>query len=196
MNKVFLSGYVGSTPEVTNFEDGGRAVSFRLCTSEVWRDGSGNKRTDETWHNIVASNNLADLISKALQKSYHVSFMGKIRNRSYQDTSGSTVHYSEVVVLEIDFDSIKRPKERTDDQPSQAPQNAQNRPMRQQAPPAQAPSKPSQQAPTPQRNEAPSQGSGNQAAPSSDFPDAPIPAHCAYKRLANGDWVVIDLRNS
>ena len=44
VNKVILVGNLGRDPEVRNFQNGGKVVSFSVATSETWNDkASGEK---------------------------------------------------------------------------------------------------------------------------------------------------------
>jgi single-strand DNA-binding protein len=38
LNKVTLIGNLGKDPEIRSFQNGGRAASFSLATSESWKD--------------------------------------------------------------------------------------------------------------------------------------------------------------
>ena len=100
-NKVQLIGNLGNAPEIKNFEDGKKVANFRLATSEKYKNASGEKITETTWHNLVAWGKLAELAEKYLQKGSEIIIEGKIINRSYDDKEGNKKYISEVQVNEL-----------------------------------------------------------------------------------------------
>ena len=52
-NKVQLIGNLGKDPEIKNLTSGKMKANFSLATSEVYRNGDGEKVTDTQWHNVV-----------------------------------------------------------------------------------------------------------------------------------------------
>ena len=51
MNRIHLSGRVGSDPEFRTLNNGGRVATFRFATEESWLvEGERKKRT--TWHTV------------------------------------------------------------------------------------------------------------------------------------------------
>ena len=60
LNKVMLIGNVGIDPEVRYLEGNGpsgqgtKVATFRLATSERYKDRNGESRENTEWHSIVA----------------------------------------------------------------------------------------------------------------------------------------------
>ena len=105
LNKVQLIGHVGKDPEYT-FTSGGTAVAtFRLATSESWKDKNGALQESTDWHTIVVWNsqyrNLADIVHKMVHKGSRIYVEGKLKYRTFESRDGS-----KRTVTEIRADSI------------------------------------------------------------------------------------------
>lgn len=94
MNKVQLIGNIGSEPKLIETQNGKKAVSFSLATTEKYKDKNGQDSELTTWHNITGWGWIAN---KPFQKGQRVFVTGKISNRSYQDKDGNTKYISEIV---------------------------------------------------------------------------------------------------
>jgi len=100
VNKVVLVGRVGKQPE--SQEANGKTVAkFSLATTESYKDKSGEKVENTTWHNIVVWGALADVCAKYLQKGSLVYVEGKITNRSWDDKDGNKKYMTEIVCSEM-----------------------------------------------------------------------------------------------
>ena len=100
-NKVQLIGNLGNAPEIKNLEDGKKVANFSLATNERYRNASGEKITETTWHNLVAWGKVAEIAEKYLLKGSEVIIEGKFINRSYTDKDGVKKYVSEVQVNEL-----------------------------------------------------------------------------------------------
>ena len=79
-----LIGHLGNDPEVRTLENGVKVATFRLATTESYRN-KDNQRVDQTeWHNIVLWRGLAEIVEKYLKKGSQVYIEGRIRTRSYE----------------------------------------------------------------------------------------------------------------
>jgi len=103
INRAMLLGYLGSDPEIRNTQGGARWATFRVATSESWRDkDSGERKSKTDWHTIVVWNDkLIEIAEKYLRKGTLVYVEGKLETRKWQDRNG-TDHYSTEVVLKWD----------------------------------------------------------------------------------------------
>ena len=104
LNKVMLIGNVGNDPEVRYLESnpqnpGGnvKVASFRLATTERYRDRSGELRENTEWHSIVVWRNNADVVEKFVHKGSQVYIEGKLRTRQWTDQTGAKRYTTEVV---------------------------------------------------------------------------------------------------
>jgi len=106
MNKVLLIGNLGKKPELKQV--GGDSVcQFSIATSESYKDKNGEKKTETTWHNVVAWRKLAEICEQYLDKGSKIFVEGKIRNREYENKDGQKVRVSEVVMSNMEFLSEK-----------------------------------------------------------------------------------------
>jgi single-strand DNA-binding protein len=100
VNKVILVGNLGVDPEVRRLNSGDPVVSFRVATSETWRDkNSGERREKTEWHNVVIFNdNLAKVAEQYLKKGMKVYIEGQLQTRKWQDQTGNDRYTTEVVL--------------------------------------------------------------------------------------------------
>ena len=104
LNKVMLIGNVGNDPEVRYLESNpqnpsanAKVASFRLATTERFRDRNGELRENTEWHNIVVWRNNADVVEKFVHKGSQVYIEGKLRTRQWTDQTGAKRYTTEVV---------------------------------------------------------------------------------------------------
>jgi len=97
-NSVRLIGHLGETPKVRQFESGRKVANFSVATNENYVDNAGNRKSETTWHKIVAYGPTANYAEKYLQKGSEVAIEGKLTNRSYSDKNGETHFVTEIVV--------------------------------------------------------------------------------------------------
>ena len=72
LNKVMLIGNVGRDPELKYTPSGIPVTSFRLATSETWKDRDNSIKEHTDWHTIVAWRGLAEVIFKLVKKGSRV----------------------------------------------------------------------------------------------------------------------------
>lgn len=85
INTVFLLGNLGSNPETRTQADGKLVTSFRLATSEVWKDKETNEKKERTeWHRVVVRGRLAEVARDFLKKGSRVHISGSIHTRKYE----------------------------------------------------------------------------------------------------------------
>ena len=97
-NSVRLIGHLGDAPKVIQFESGRKIVNFSIATNETYVDNAGNRKTETTWHRLVATGRVANQAEKYFQKGTEVAVEGKLTNRSWEDKDGKKRYVSEVVV--------------------------------------------------------------------------------------------------
>lgn len=94
LNKVILIGNVGKDPEVRQFDNGGKKISFSLATNESYRDKDGAWQEQTEWHNIAGYGFLAD---RPIAKGDTIYVEGKIKTRDYKDKDGNTRYITEII---------------------------------------------------------------------------------------------------
>jgi single-strand DNA-binding protein len=99
LNKVMLIGNVGSDPEYRMTPNNIPVATFRLATSQIWKDKDGSVKEHTDWHTIVGWRGLADVINKLVTKGSRLYVEGKIRNRKY-DNAGSGKKYAYEIIAE------------------------------------------------------------------------------------------------
>ncbi|MGI9462081.1 MAG: single-stranded DNA-binding protein [Alphaproteobacteria bacterium] len=99
LNKVFLLGNLGADPVIRNTQRGEKVASFRIATSDRWKDQEGNFQERTEWHNIVIFGKAAEIAERFLNKGSRVMIEGQLRHRKWQDqNSGQDKFITEVVI--------------------------------------------------------------------------------------------------
>ena len=100
LNKVILIGNVGSDPEIKRNQSGGTIGSFRLATSETWRDKNTGERKEKTeWHRVVSFNeNINKVLEQYVKKGAKLYVEGSLQTRKWTDQSGADRYSTEVVL--------------------------------------------------------------------------------------------------
>ena len=109
LNKLMLIGHVGKDPDIRILEAGSKVVTFSFATTEKgYTLANGTQVPERTeWHNIVASNRLAEIVDKYVHKGDKLYLEGKIRTRSYSDQSGAMRYITEIYVDNMEMLSPK-----------------------------------------------------------------------------------------
>lgn len=100
-NSVRLIGHLGDNPKINKYEGDKSVANFTIATNENFRDHDGNKKSETTWHKLVAWGRQAEVASKYLKKGSEVAIEGKLTNHSYEDKNGETHFITEIVVNDI-----------------------------------------------------------------------------------------------
>ncbi len=103
LNKVMLIGNVGNDPEIRYLDSNpqspqgnAKVASFRLATTERYRDRNGETHENTEWHNIVAWRSSADYVEKFVHKGSQLFIEGKLRTRQWTDQSGNKRFTTEI----------------------------------------------------------------------------------------------------
>lgn len=100
-NKVQLIGNLGQLPEIRTTENGKKVARFSIATHDTYRNSSGEKISETSWHNVVAWGKLAEIAEKFLTKGKEVAVEGKLVHRNYTDKNGVKRNVTEVVLNEL-----------------------------------------------------------------------------------------------
>lgn len=101
LNKVTLIGRLGMVPEIKQWPSGDSYASFRMATSESWKDKSGAKQEKTEWHNVTVTDQGAVRFCEMLNRGDMVYVEGKIETRSYNNKEGETKYVTEILVKPI-----------------------------------------------------------------------------------------------
>lgn len=97
LNKVILIGNVGKDPEIKYTPSGIPVTSFRLATSDNWKDREGGHQEQTDWHTVVAWRGLAEVITRLVKKGAKIYIEGSIHSRTFEDKSGIKKYVTEIL---------------------------------------------------------------------------------------------------
>lgn len=83
LNKCQFIGRIGKEPETKQVSQDFKVVNFTLAVSEKWTDKSGEKKENTEWINCQASNKVAEIVEKYVQKGDLLYIEGKFKTRSW-----------------------------------------------------------------------------------------------------------------
>jgi len=101
VNKVILIGNLGADPEVRTLDNGAKVASFRMATTERYKDRDGNLKENTEWHNGEVWRGLAGVAEKYLRKGGQVYIEGRLRTRKWTDKTGADRYTTEIVGQEM-----------------------------------------------------------------------------------------------
>ncbi len=109
VNKVILIGNVGKDPDVRYLDSGVAVANFTLATSDRAYTLSNGTQVPERaeWHNIVLWRGLAEIAEKYVHKGDKLYIEGKIRTRSYDDSTGAKRYITEIFADNMEMLSPK-----------------------------------------------------------------------------------------
>jgi len=101
LNKVFLIGRLTRDPEMKVLPSGQSVANFGLATDSFFTDKSGQKQQQVEFHNMVLFGRLAEIASQYLKKGSLAFFEGRIRTRSWEDSSGNKRYRTEIIAQRL-----------------------------------------------------------------------------------------------
>ncbi len=117
LNKVMLIGNVGKEPELKETPGGVPVTSFRMATSESWKDKDGFFKEHTDWHTVVAWRGLAKVIDKLVTKGTRIYVEGRLQTRNYEDNDGNRRQVVEILADNmLILEDRKNGKSRDDDE--------------------------------------------------------------------------------
>lgn len=112
MNRIFLVGNVGRTPEVKIFDSGSRVMRFSLAVKPNWvpkKDAAANEPEKTNWINVVVWAKLAEILEGKVLKGSRVVVEGELETRQYQGKDGTTKTAFEVRAESVNLIQSLRP---------------------------------------------------------------------------------------
>lgn len=97
LNKAFVLGNVTRDPEVRSMPSGQQVTSFSIATNRFYTSGTGEKKQDTEFHNIVCFGKLADISSRYLSKGSLVLIEGRIKTRNWVNQQGQKQYRTEII---------------------------------------------------------------------------------------------------
>lgn len=102
VNKVILIGNLGADVELRSMPSGMTSASFRVATSETWKDKQSGENKERTeWHNVTMFGRVAEIAGEYLKKGSKVYLEGSLRTRKWQDKQGNDRYTTEIVATEM-----------------------------------------------------------------------------------------------
>ena len=126
MNLVILEGFLGSDPELKEFGTS-KKCSFRVATSESYKDKNGERKTLTEWHSVETWGMQAEFVAKYFHKGDAVLLQGSLRTDEYEK-DGVKQRRTYINTDKVSFVTSKRGEAA----PQQKPQHATQQPQPQQ----------------------------------------------------------------
>jgi single-strand DNA-binding protein len=101
LNKVQLIGHFGSDPELRYTTDQTPVATFRMATSESYKDKSGTWHNKTEWHTILAWRHLAKRSAEKLKKGSLVYIEGALESREFETKDGEKHYTYKIVASEV-----------------------------------------------------------------------------------------------
>jgi single-strand DNA-binding protein len=101
VNKVILIGRLGADPEIRYTADGTPVATFRIATTETWKNKDGVKVDQTEWHRIVAWRKLGEISGEYLKKGKLVYVEGRIQSREFEGRDGVKRKTFEIVATNM-----------------------------------------------------------------------------------------------
>ncbi len=99
-NKAILIGRLGADCQTAVSANHNPVVKFSMVTSEIFKNKSGEKQENATWHNIVIFGKLATSLERFLLKGTQILMEGRIENKSYEQ-EGVMKYYSSIICSKL-----------------------------------------------------------------------------------------------
>lgn len=96
LNRALLIGNVGSDPEIRYLNNNDKVATFRLATTERYKDRNGEVKENTEWHQVTAWGKLAEVVEKMVKKGSQVYVEGKITTRKWTDKDGNDRYTTEI----------------------------------------------------------------------------------------------------
>lgn len=99
LNRAEILGNVGADPDIRSLNNGSKVASFRVATSESWKDkNTGEKKERTEWHSVVIWNEgLVGIVEKYVKKGSKILVEGELQTRKWE--RAGIDRYSTEIVL-------------------------------------------------------------------------------------------------
>ena len=99
LNKAMLIGHLGQNPETRYMPNGDAVTTISIATTETWKDKSGQKQEETTWHRVTLFRKLGEIAAEYLKKGALVYIDGRIKTEEWTDKQGIK-RYSTSIIAE------------------------------------------------------------------------------------------------
>lgn len=101
INKVILIGRLGQEAKRATMNSGKEVANFSIATKEYGKAKDGQKEERTEWHNCVAYDKPAEIISLYATKGSLVYVEGSLRTRQWTDQKGHERKTTEIVAHQV-----------------------------------------------------------------------------------------------
>lgn len=89
LNKVCIIGYLGSDPEIKQFNNGNEYAILSVATSDSYKDKEGKRISHTEWHRIaIFKKPIISFIKEYVKIGDQVFVEGSIKKYTYQNDNG------------------------------------------------------------------------------------------------------------
>jgi single-strand DNA-binding protein len=96
INKITLSGNVGTQPTVKTIANNKKMAFLSLATHEFIKTSDGKIKRLTIWHKVVLNGRLAELSENTITKGAEIQIAGKLITRNKKSKEGITQTISEI----------------------------------------------------------------------------------------------------
>ncbi len=108
INLVILVGRLTFNPELKSLPSGQSVTKITVATSFIWKDKSGEKKEQASFHNVIFFGKMAETVNQYFHKGDEIYVQGRLQNRSWEDKTGAKKYITEVIAEKLDFGQKSR----------------------------------------------------------------------------------------
>ena len=112
MNKVCLTGRLSNDPQIRYTSNGVACAKCSIAVPKEFKDKDGKVGAD--FINLIAWRNNAEFMNNHLKKGMRIGVEGKLQNDNYENSDGSRVYATNVIVDRFEFLDNKKVEEQSD----------------------------------------------------------------------------------
>lgn len=103
MNRLTITGNLGSDPEMRYTRSGAAFANFPVAVNERWTNSAGERQERTTWFQVTAWSGLAEVCQNYLSKGSKVLVEGSLSLDTWQGNDGQTRANLAVRATEVEF---------------------------------------------------------------------------------------------
>jgi len=112
MNKVMLIGRLTQDPEVRHTTTNKMVCHFRLAVNRRYSKQGDDAQTD--FFPVIAWQKTSEFCNHYLNKGQRVAIIGRLHNRTWDDSEGKRHYITEIIAEEVSFADSKKSSNHTE----------------------------------------------------------------------------------
>ena len=104
LNSVVLSGFAGTTPQISTFGNGKKMARFTLATHESYKDKEGVWQSLTLWHQVITWGKLATKVEEIITSGVRLALKGKLKQRTWADKNGRVHYITEILAGSVEIE--------------------------------------------------------------------------------------------